>query len=81
MTLYRVDVEERRNWTLYIEADDEDEAEEAAMELTAGFDSDFEEEAYATRATGPIKDREEVWVGGEDGQFISYAEYKGGLGA
>lgn len=77
MTLYRVDVEERRNWTLYIEAYDENEAEEAALELMAGFDGDIEEEAYATPATGPIKDREEVWVGGEEGCFIPYAEYRG----
>lgn len=76
MTLYRVDVTEHRTWIIYVEADSQAEAESEAEELAASFDADdYQTDSYAYAHT-PNDESAEVWVGGEDGEWISHAEYK-----
>jgi hypothetical protein len=81
VTLYRVEVEERRTWIVYVDSEDQRDAEDTATELVDGFEADnYEVEAHGFRVSNKttIKKTAEVWVGGEEGQFISYADYKRG---
>lgn len=83
MTLYEVQVEQRRSWTIYVEADDFLSAEETAEELAMDFDpDDVESDAAAYEVASNsilIRDTADVWVGGEEGRFISYPSYKRGV--
>jgi hypothetical protein len=79
MPLYRVEVEERRTWILWVDAEDEAQACADAEELAGDYpDADFyETESYAHTTRNPdIQDTEDVWVGGDAGEFIPYDEYR-----
>jgi hypothetical protein len=80
MALYRVEVEEHRTWIIYVDADDDASAEAEAEELASSLEPDDVD--YYTYAAEidivPNSAEAEVWVGGDEGEFIPHAEYKAG---
>lgn len=79
--LYRVDVEERRSSTFYILANSQAEAEADAKVLGGELDEwDEIEEIDITTVPAtdePDGDHQEVWVGGETGQWRGWGELNG----
>jgi hypothetical protein len=78
MPLYRVEVEESRTWIIYVDAEDSESAENDAEELAMDFDADSVDTYSYARPIDVkyLRSIDEVWVGGEDGEYVDADEYK-----
>lgn len=76
MTIFKVEIEERLQYVVWVEADSAREAEETADEVVdSAHEVDHETDTYAKEDT-PVVD-EQVWTGGDDGRWVKYSELKG----
>lgn len=74
MTLYSVEVERQQRVYVYVDADTEEEAEEAAVELVDFYDFEDSVDTWA-REIKSVPVFREVWVGGPDGNWVDGKVY------
>lgn len=79
MNFYEVEVEEIVRRTVFVEAEDENEAEEAAEELASGYDKNEYDtfDIYSSVRlidAHRIPNQTSVWVGGPEGEWVASEE-------